>query len=382
VRTTTAWPPCYITELSDLARGIGIQEIEQTPLGFLSAGLGQADLIVAAAPKPYLVSAVLFDFFPIEGTRDAVLEARTVYQHLGAADDLHTYCSPKPHGFWIDCRRTALTFFCHYLQASPPRAVCAGGVEIPNEPELYAAGGDVNPVNKTSLIDHARQRSAQRARPLVGESALADAANLLKLPVDPGCPCEEPSPGQFVLTPEPGLTVCAALTGDFTGQSLMVFAGLPSEVPADVTGAVLCIEPRGTGRAALPPGCFFTDTDDRYMNRESAANWNAILHGRSLLGMRALDIAAGVVLARRIGAKNITLSAAKALSLPALFAAITAKPNALTLPGLLPSYRGVTHREDYEATVSDLAFGLGQDYDIADILSGLRARGMDVLITP
>jgi hypothetical protein len=118
------------------------------------------------------------------------------------------------------------------------------------------------------------------------------------------------------------------------------------------------------------------------MNREAAVNWNAILHGRSLLGMRALDIAAGVALARRIGAKEVTLSAAKPLALPALFAAITAKPGALVLDGLPPSYREVTHRDDYDATVSDLAFGLGRDYDIAGIVSALRARGLSVTLNP
>jgi hypothetical protein len=359
-----------------LARGVGIQEIEQTPYGFLSAGLGQADLIIAAAPKPYLISSTLFDFFPIEGTRDAALEARTVYQLLAKADDLHVYCSPKPHGFWTDSRRTALTFFCHYLQGSPPRTVCSARVEIPAEGELYAAGGDVNPINRTALIDIARHKSAQSARPLRGESALADAAILLNLPANPACPCEEPSPGQFTLTPEPGMTAYATLTGHFEDAALTVFAGMPSEVPGHINGPVLCLEPRGTGRAALPLGCFYTDTDNRYMNRESTANWNAILHGRSLLGMRARDIAAGVALARRVGGKEITLYAAGAMALPALFAAITAKPDAIALEGLLSSYREVTHQPDYTAAISDLAFGLGRDYDIADVLAALRARGL------
>jgi len=50
------------------------------------------------------------------------------------------------------------------------------------------------------------------------------------------------------------------------------------------------------------------------------------------------------------------------------------------LTGLLPSYRDVTHQDDYTATISDLACGLGRDYDIPDILAALDRRGTAITL--
>jgi hypothetical protein len=64
------------------------------------------------------------------------------------------------------------------------------------------------------------------------------------------------------------------------------------------------------------------------------------------------------------------------MALPALFAVIMCQPDELVLNGLLPSFKDITHRDDYDATVADIALGLGVDYDIPDIMEALRGRGV------
>jgi len=379
-RLAAVAPSCYITELTQLANGIGIQEIEQSPLGFLSAGLGLSDLIIAAAPRPYMVSGGLYDFFPVEGMRDAVLEARRVYSLLGA--DLQSYVSAKPHGMWYDNRRAIIEFLCNHLLGSKPKVVCEKQVEIPCEEDLYCAGGDVRTINTITLIEIARQRAAAKATPLTGEAALEDAVKRLGLNLDK--PEKTITIGnEYFIKPEKDIQVCVTPRNEAEKpQAVTVFVGPGAKLDGDFyQETVLCVEPRGTGHSALPLGCFYTDTDDRYMNRESAVNWNAILHGRSILGMRALDIAHSVDFAKKyVKDKPVILQADGAMALPALFSAIKCPPDVLKLSNLLPSFKEITHSEDYTATISDMAFGLGVDYDIPDIIEALRARGVKIEI--
>ena len=152
---------CYVTELSDLAKGIGIQEIEQTPHGFLSAGLGLCDLVISAAPRPYMLSGGLFDFFPVEGFRDAALEAGIVYSLLGA--DLQAHISPKPHGMWVDGRHAIISFFSKIFFGKEPAIICRERLEVPAEESLYCAGGDVRKVNAATLLGIAREKSASKS---------------------------------------------------------------------------------------------------------------------------------------------------------------------------------------------------------------------------
>ena len=368
-------PSCYITELSELARGIGIQEIEQTPLGFLSAGLGLSDLIIAAAPRPYMVSGGLFDYFPVEGLRGAVLEAKRVYNLLGGR--LETYISGKTHGFWTENRRAALEFFCDVFFKTPPRFP-ETGVEIPAEADLYCAGGDVRGVSGVTPLAIARQKAAENKRPIRGEAALDAAAGLLQLEKITECQYDDLGDGEYKLYPEPGMAIHATLIG--IPGDVTVFAGTPDSLPVGLDGAALCVEARGTGRAALPRGCFHTDGDDKYCNRESAVNWNAMLHGRSMLGMRALDIACGVALARALTGGKVTLAASGESALPALFSCLASQPDKLALNGLLKNYGEVTGRDEYDEKISALAFGLGVDYDIPDIITALRGRGIRIKI--
>ena len=66
----------------------------------MERGLDLADIVIAAAPKPYFIGASLMDFFPIDGTRDSYLEAQKIYRLLGCAGNLEIRIAPKPHGFW------------------------------------------------------------------------------------------------------------------------------------------------------------------------------------------------------------------------------------------------------------------------------------------
>ena len=102
---------CYITSWATLWDGPGPQDMEQVLPGFLSRGLDFADLLIAAAPRPYLVSSAIRDFFPIEGARAAVAEARTAYAALDAADRLGHVEHDGEHGWSQPLREAAYRWF-------------------------------------------------------------------------------------------------------------------------------------------------------------------------------------------------------------------------------------------------------------------------------
>jgi dienelactone hydrolase len=105
---------CYITSWRALWGGPGPQDMEQVLPGLLSRGLDFSDLIVAAAPRPYLVSSATRDYFPIEGARATVASARTAYAALGAGDRLGTAEHDDTHGWKQPLREAAYRWFARW----------------------------------------------------------------------------------------------------------------------------------------------------------------------------------------------------------------------------------------------------------------------------
>lgn len=57
---------CYLTSWEKLWAGPGPQDAEQNFPGFLKAGLDFPDFPIAFAPKPFLMTTAIQDFFPID----------------------------------------------------------------------------------------------------------------------------------------------------------------------------------------------------------------------------------------------------------------------------------------------------------------------------
>ena len=366
-------PSCYITQLYELSRTVGVQEIEQSPHGFLAQGLDIADLIAAAAPTPYMVSGGLFDFFPIEGLRDTCAEAKRVYGLLGKPEALGIFISSKPHGFWLENRRAVMAFLCRSLGMPAPRFP-SKGIEVPDEAQLACADGDVRSVNTRSLLAIARESAARRR---VCTDAAQDVARCLGICVDDIRPrhrllAREGAQSRFELETTPGMLVRATLWGE-AGPRLSLCLGAADEKTLR-EGPVLVLEPRGTGAWTPEPGCFFTPAEPCYMNEEGTVNWNLILLGKSMLGLRVLDILAAVHMAGQLGVEHVSLRAEGDLALPALLAALYAPLEELRLGGLPRSFDEVTAGEDHAWIPSNLAFALGRDCVLEEIVETVSKR--------
>jgi cephalosporin-C deacetylase-like acetyl esterase len=115
-RVKAAAPACYITSWQELLPGPGPQDSEQSLPGFLSQGLNIADYIELFAPKPWLNLNTIQDFFPLEGARQTVQEARRIYALYGAEDKLGWSIGHGGHGVPLESREAVYGWFIKWLK--------------------------------------------------------------------------------------------------------------------------------------------------------------------------------------------------------------------------------------------------------------------------
>ncbi|MCX7603210.1 MAG: acetylxylan esterase, partial [Bryobacteraceae bacterium] len=115
-RLAAAVSSCYITRWKELWDGPGPQDAEQVWPGFLAAKLDFVDFIRAFAPKPFLISSAIRDYFPIAGARATYQAAREYYEKLDAPGRVEFFEFDDAHG-WSKPRREAMVrFFDRHLR--------------------------------------------------------------------------------------------------------------------------------------------------------------------------------------------------------------------------------------------------------------------------
>lgn len=119
-RLAAAAPATFVSSrLTIFDSGFG-QDAEQIWPGFSRAGYDHVDLLMAFAPKPLIVLGAKFDFFPIEGTRQTVAEARRFWELYGRADELQLAEDRTVHRYTDELGEAAACFFAKVFQM-PPR---------------------------------------------------------------------------------------------------------------------------------------------------------------------------------------------------------------------------------------------------------------------
>ena len=97
---------CYMTRWRELWHGPGPQDAEQVWPGFISAGLDFDDFALAFAPRPYLMTTAIRDYFPIDGARATYRRITDLFERLGASQNAGYFEYDDGHG-WSRPRREA-----------------------------------------------------------------------------------------------------------------------------------------------------------------------------------------------------------------------------------------------------------------------------------
>ncbi len=83
---------------------------EQDPPGLVSEGVDHAGLLLLAYPRPLHVSAAVLDFFPIEGTRQAMREVEAFYRRFGHDDRIALSQGYHKHQYSAENQARAFAF--------------------------------------------------------------------------------------------------------------------------------------------------------------------------------------------------------------------------------------------------------------------------------
>lgn len=110
-RITAAAPGTFLSSRQKIRRSGVPQDAEQTWPGMLKYGFDHEDILLCMAPRPVMVLAVKYDFFPIEGTRETVERSRRYWQMYGKEDDIQMIEDDSVHQYTVVMAKAAAEFF-------------------------------------------------------------------------------------------------------------------------------------------------------------------------------------------------------------------------------------------------------------------------------
>lgn len=128
---------CYMTSWKQLWFKPGPQDAEQIFPGFLADGFDFGDFAFAAAPKPFMMTTAIKDFFPIDGARNTYQEIKGFYGKLDAEAKAGYFEYDDTHGWSKPRREAAYRWFEKWLHGKDDSGEEG---EVVTEPEqmLYA----------------------------------------------------------------------------------------------------------------------------------------------------------------------------------------------------------------------------------------------------
>src|SRR5438034_5853475 len=313
-RIQVAAPSCYITSWHLMLDTIGPQDAEQTFPFWLQEGLDYPDYLYAFAPKPYILLSAIRDFFPIAGARETFAEAARVYSAIGAKEKLGMFEADDGHGYNKTRRLAAYEWFGRWLKGiedkdPEPQIEMATPEELrctPTDQVSTSLGGEsVFTLNQKRLEQlKANRRMPPGELPRKVQELIHYEPPSASLQVRPYGTISRSGYHIEKLTyeSEPGITIPSLLFvpdgGDGKKAAVLMVSGDGKKASAPeaeqlVTSGmvVLSIDARGFGETANPDvtsrefGHYFGDYKDAM---------TALLVGKTMVGMRALDITRGV----------------------------------------------------------------------------------------
>lgn len=108
-------PGTFIMDMGSMQRSGQAQDAEQIWPHFVSDGCDHADILLSCAPKPVLVLAAEYDFFPKEGTDATVEEARRYWELCGHPEAFDCATASTFHSYAPELQKAAARFFSKWL---------------------------------------------------------------------------------------------------------------------------------------------------------------------------------------------------------------------------------------------------------------------------
>jgi len=402
-RIQAAAPSCYITSWKRMLESIGPQDSEQVFPLWLKDGLDYPDYIYAFAGKPFLMLTAIRDFFPIGGARTSFDEARQVYERLGIADRVAKFEADDGHGYTKPRREAAYRWFTRWLQgtenvepeaplvlASIEELQCTRTGQVQTE---YPGTADVFSLNRklAEQLRATRKPTPESVRKFARELSSYEAATT-PVHIMPFGETAHPTykVEKLVYESEPGLPVPALLFVPDHGP-----ARKPAIVFADGRGksaaAAEAEQLAGNGYIVLVPDLRgFGETQPQLDRRDYFVRnfgdyentLTALVIGKTMVGLRAADVARGVdVLTTRkdVDPSRIAAVGRAGAAIPSLFATLfDNRIKSVVLDGMLVSYEAVVAERIHQGIVDQIVPSALKHFDLPDVIAALAPRKVAV----
>lgn len=405
---------CYMTNWETLWTGPGPQDAEQSPTGFVAAGLDFGDLVMAYAPRPFLMTAGKLDYFPVEGARATAAETGRLYRILGKPEAFRLVESEGPHGYLKSRREETYRFMQKWLNGKED-GWTEPDVAVEADETLWAtATGQVATSLRGATVQRLNREAAERlhaARKLAaagveeGRKVIAQ-----RLGIDVSKPRAAPAGTRrseerregyrmetvrfeseagitvaaVVLTPEKGparkpavlfLNPGGKTAGMNAGDGREEWHRWDAESLARAGYVVMAADLRGWGESA-PKHNMNPGSSGYSIEYQTAAR--ALLVGKTMAGMQTWDaLRAFDYLASRelVDPQRIAIFGKGDGGVIALYAAALEPRVAKVLAeGALVSYLSVARERFHERLERILAPGVLSDFDLPDVAAWIAPR--------
>ena len=178
-RLAAAAPGTFIMNRQQYMHAGGVQDAEQVWPGWSAEGFDHEDLLLVFAPKPVLVLAAQYDFFPIEATRRTVERCRRFWGMLGREEALQIEEDATTHRYTDRLASEAAAFFSRTLNGKEWIAPAEELPALSTDSLICTATGQVRldwPAPRSRSVLEENQERAARLRQ---ERAARDPAEAL-----------------------------------------------------------------------------------------------------------------------------------------------------------------------------------------------------------
>ena len=419
-RIQVAAPSCYLTSWLRLLETIGPQDGEQCLPPWLADGLDHADFIYAFAPRPYLMLSAIRDFFSIRGARETFQEAERIYNLLGSPEKLKMFEADDGHGYSPPRRLESYRWFSRWLKGvedQDPEAPVT--TESEEELNCTSTGQVLTALTGETVFSLNLQRFRQVKETWHGVATLEElkntsqaiirqAARLSGFDLSAGTSRKElPRVEHYgnisslsgyrieklTYESEPGILVPALLYlpdrkekkfpailyADGRGKAVGGETGGDIEQFVKSGFVVLSIDLRGCGETAATPNPEQASEVYRYFG-DYDSSMTALLIGKTLVGIRALDICRGADLLDsrpEVDGERIYGFGCESGAVPMLYASIfDSRFKQIILEGALSSYESIVTRRIHRKVFEQIVPHALKYYDLQDLVTAMAPRGV------
>jgi hypothetical protein len=392
-----------MTTWERLWKSPGPQDAEQNFPGFVSAGWDLGDFLIAAAPRPVLITSATRDFFPIAGARAVAEEQRLIYRVLGRSENAGYFEFDDTHG-WSQPRREAAYRWLERNLGLPATSPAEKPV-IPEPATVLAVTptgqlGDSFGSETVWSLNRRRAEEQSSRRKALRIHNVEELRSLIAQSIGFGLPPRAPSwrsvatirgrdwhGEKLLIESEPGIELPALLllpdSGAPGGVSLIVHEGgknaaLPAAMSALRSGrAALCLDVRGTGQLAARRSP--SDSAGEYQ-----LAWKALLLGRTMVGLQTLDIIQAVAaIKKHTGFENLPVglhAVGKTGVAAQLAGALSPRFSSVSVEASIGSWLEFAQAQRHADLFGLVVPGVLDDFDIPDLLHLYRPGVLHVML--